>query len=225
MNKDHLHRDGAAPQITSALSAWFGEKAGICVCQVPVDGTLFPEEKALVASAVPARRAEFAAGRTCIREALAQIGVAPQPIGTGPLYQPLWPDGIIGSLSHDHGLCAAAVLPEGVWAGIGLDLVHRERSLAAAELSLVLSGEERTQWQNHFPDLPAVLLFSMKESVVKAISAAVGRFIDLPDIRLNLTPEAATFTARHPGIPQVVSGWWVRAGGFWLTAAVLPGEG
>jgi 4'-phosphopantetheinyl transferase EntD len=44
------------------------------------DGLLFPGERAIVARAVPGRALEFTTGRQCAREALARLGIPPEPI-------------------------------------------------------------------------------------------------------------------------------------------------
>ena len=61
-------------------------------------GELFPEEVVHLDKAIASRRREFAAGRACAREALAKLGLPPVPILRGEKREPLWPQGIVGSL-------------------------------------------------------------------------------------------------------------------------------
>ena len=71
--------------------------------------TLHPAEAALVESARPQRRAEFATGRQCARIALREIGVEPpdHPILADPHGAPLWQAGVIGSITHTaRGACS-----------------------------------------------------------------------------------------------------------------------
>jgi len=70
---------------------------------------LFPEEEMLVARATEKRRQEFTAGRECARSALSALGVQAAPILRGYRGAPQWPDGIVGSIAHCAGYCAAAV--------------------------------------------------------------------------------------------------------------------
>lgn len=70
---------------------------------------MLPSEEALVARAVDKRRREFATGRDCARRALSQLGWDEVPILAGPKREPLWPAGIVGSITHCPGYCAAIV--------------------------------------------------------------------------------------------------------------------
>jgi 4'-phosphopantetheinyl transferase EntD len=70
---------------------------------------LFPEEAMQLDGAVDSRLREFATGRSCARQALAGLGLAPAPILRGAKREPLWPAGIVGSITHCRGYRAAAV--------------------------------------------------------------------------------------------------------------------
>ena len=74
---------------------------------------LFPEEEALLLRAVSKRRNEFALSRTCARRALANIGVAPCSILRTSDRAPIWPSGIVGSITHCKSYTAAAVCSDG----------------------------------------------------------------------------------------------------------------
>ncbi|MFL5884840.1 MAG: 4'-phosphopantetheinyl transferase, partial [Thermoleophilaceae bacterium] len=82
---------------------------------------LFPEEEALVARAVAKRRNEFVTGRALARRALSTLGVAPVAIGRGARGQPLWPGGIVGSITHCRGYRACAVARFDEIASVGID--------------------------------------------------------------------------------------------------------
>jgi 4'-phosphopantetheinyl transferase EntD len=61
---------------------------------------LYPEEEAAVGNAVEKRRREFVTARACAREALAQLGLPAQPIPAGPRGEPVWPQGVVCSITH-----------------------------------------------------------------------------------------------------------------------------
>jgi 4'-phosphopantetheinyl transferase EntD len=87
-------------------------------------GTLLAGEEAIVARAVAKRRQEFATGRRCAREALAKLGVPGSlgtPILSGPNREPVWPPGIVGSITHCEGYRAAAVAREQDLVSVGID--------------------------------------------------------------------------------------------------------
>lgn len=60
---------------------------------------LLEAERALVARAVPKRRDEYAAGRNCARAALARLGVHDFALLAGSAREPIWPEGVIGSMT------------------------------------------------------------------------------------------------------------------------------
>jgi 4'-phosphopantetheinyl transferase EntD len=88
----------------------------------PLPGeALLPEEEVLVARAVGQRRAEFTTVRTCARIALGRLGLPPAPLLSGPKREPLWPAGVVGSITHCDGYRAAAVARASEVAAIGID--------------------------------------------------------------------------------------------------------
>ncbi|MBL3669887.1 hypothetical protein JL475_28675 [Streptomyces sp. M2CJ-2] len=86
------------PPATAAES--FGYPAGM---------RLLPEEEPLVTAAVEKRGREFTAVRHCARQALRELGVAPGPILTDRAGAPVRPAGVVGSMTHGEGYCAAVL--------------------------------------------------------------------------------------------------------------------
>src|ERR1700683_4772139 len=105
-------------QIEDHFRVWFGPDAGVCVSFIS-EKLFYPEEQAYVKRAVPHRRAEFSTGRWCAREAIKAVGAAPVPIPAGPRHGPLWPVGVMGSISHTSGICAAVAGLSSRYAAIG----------------------------------------------------------------------------------------------------------
>ncbi len=103
--------------------------------------SLFPAEAAQIAGAVETRRREFATARHCARQALAKLGYAPIPILRGPNGDPLWPDGVVGSITHCSGYRAAAVARSTTMRAIGID-VEPHVALPPEVRDLVLRSEE-----------------------------------------------------------------------------------
>jgi 4'-phosphopantetheinyl transferase EntD len=153
---------------------------------------LLPDEQPFVANAVDKRRREFAQGRHCARLALGQLGVCAQPILVGRDRQPEWPAGIVGSITHCAGVCAAAVARASDMAGLGIDAESAE-PLTDDLLAYVCTLKEREQWRGAAPVWPK-LAFSAKESVYKCIFPCTGRFLDFLDVELSLRLDG-TFTA------------------------------
>jgi 4'-phosphopantetheinyl transferase EntD len=75
----------------------FGEAPG---------GVLLPEEEKIIAHAVEGRRREYAAVRSCARACLGRLGYRPVPILPGDGGAPIWPAGVLGSMTHCTGYAA-----------------------------------------------------------------------------------------------------------------------
>ncbi|WP_043266747.1 4'-phosphopantetheinyl transferase superfamily protein [Streptomyces sp. CT34] len=195
---------------------------------------MYPEERALVANAVPHRRREFGTVRNCARRALAAFGVAPAPVLPGPGRAPRWPDGVVGAMTHCTGYRAAAVARAADFRALGLDAEPNEPIGDPGVLGLVSLPEERAQISRLATHQPEIswdrLVFSAKESVYKAWYPLTGRWLGFEDARLTLDPSDATFTARLlvPG-PVVdgrqlaeFTGRWLIGAGLVLTAVTVP---
>lgn len=125
---------------------------------------LWPEERAAVAAAVPARQAEFRAGRRAARRALADLGQPAMALPMGPDRAPVWPKGVFGSIAHAAGLALAVVSRD---RPIGVD-VEEDRPIAADLWSVICSADEldrmpaadRGRWVRR--------AFAAKEAVFKA---------------------------------------------------------
>ncbi|MDK1493915.1 hypothetical protein QN219_28415 [Sinorhizobium sp. 7-81] len=102
------------------------------------------EEESAVVSAVESRRREFAIGRTCARSALSKLGFPPCAIPGGPHRAPLWPSGIVGSITHCAGFCAAAVALQEDYVALGID-AEVDEELPSGVLAIISVDEER-QW-------------------------------------------------------------------------------
>src|ERR1700683_1547885 len=81
---------------------------------------LFPSELAVAATASQRRRREFATARGCAHAALAGLGLPSAAILPDRRGAPIWPEGVVGSITHCSGYRAAAVAPAGQGAAVGL---------------------------------------------------------------------------------------------------------
>lgn len=165
----------------------------------PADATLFPEERPVVDRAVEKRRREFTTGRACARAALEKLGLAPLAIPTGERGEPLWPTGIVGSITHCEGYRACAVARSTDFLTIGID-AEPNAALPDGLLPDIARPEELpwlTQLQRDFPEVHwDRLLFSAKEAVYKAWFPLARRWLGFEDAVLTVDPTANTFAAR-----------------------------
>lgn len=197
------------------------------------DEPVFPGEEDLIARATPERRHEFVTARRCARDALAALGYARAAIRSGPHRQPLWPDGVVGSITHCTGYRAAAVARRTEVASVGIDAEPHE-PLPEGVLDPITLPAER----DHLTALTAThpgthwgrLLFSAKESTYKTWFPLTGRWLGFKDARLRFAPQAQAWTAellvpgdRLDGGPALTrfTGRYVIAAGLVVTSVTF----
>jgi 4'-phosphopantetheinyl transferase EntD len=146
------------------------------------ENALFPEEAApFTRSVVKVRRASGAA-RIAARQLLAEIGHVKRSIPKASSGAPLWPPGIVGSLSHTSDIAVAAVALRSSFASIGVDIETAE-PLPPELLPLVLTPRERRlpRYLEH-----GHLLFAVKEAIYKSLSPLGCGFLDHQDVEVDL---------------------------------------
>ena len=140
---------------------------------------LLPAERQLVESWAPHRQREFVRGRMCARRALDSLGVGVAGLMPDADGIPQWPEGVVGSISHCHGVVMAMAANSADCCLLGLDLEKINR-LSAGAISKVLHPIEESFAGSD--QLKASILFSLKEAFYKAQFPkwrAVGNFGDL----------------------------------------------
>jgi 4'-phosphopantetheinyl transferase EntD len=195
-------------------------------------GALYPEEETVVGRAVEKRRREFTTARACAREALGRLGQPHQAIPSGPRGEPLWPAGIVGSITHCDGYRACVAARAGDLVTVGVD-AEPNQPLPDGLLGDIALPEEREMLGALTRDEPAVswdrLLFSAKEAVYKAWYPLAERWLGFEDAILEIDRSSRTYSARLlvPG-PDVdgreltgFTGRWMTRGGLVLTAIAL----
>jgi len=191
----------------------------------PGGAFLLPEEEPSVARAVDKRVREYTTVRHCARRALAGLGYGPLPILNGPNREPLWPDGVIGSLTHCDGYRAAVVTRAGALRSLGID-AEPNAPLPAGVLDTVASPAE----QAHLASLARQdsevhwdrLLFSAKESVYKTWFPLARAWLGFEEATLEFDP-AGEFSAKilKPGPLASVAGRWTVSRGLVVTSIAL----
>ena len=155
------------------------------------------------------RQAEFLAGRLCAREALRGLtGVGSVP-AVGEDRAPLWPAGLVGSITHGAGWAGAITARAEHWRGLGLDI---ER-LLSSERADRLAAEILTPGElDGYAALPAAArarlvtcTFSLKESLFKALYPLVRQRFYFHDAQLlHATPDGR---ARLRLLIDLPTGW------------------
>ena len=148
---------------------------------------LYPEEALHVRQAIAKRVGEFAAGRLCARQALAQLGIVDFPLAVGSDRRPQWPQGVVGSITHTHGFGGAVVAPRERYRGIGVDaeVIGRvkpalwEKICTPQEIAWLeqLGGREQERL--------GALIFSAKEAFYKCQYGLTESWVGFQDVMLD----------------------------------------
>jgi 4'-phosphopantetheinyl transferase EntD len=192
-----------------------------------------PEEEALIARSVAKRRNEFVTVRHCARLALGRLDLPPTPILKGDKGEPLWPTGVVGSLTHTAGYRGAAVGRSHAVRSLGIDAEPHD-VLPDKVLEAISLPAERQE----IADLPEGLhwdriLFCAKEATYKAWFPLTERWLGFEDAHISFEVDPSGVTGRfvsrilidpaaRSGPPLTeLAGRWSVDGGLTLTAIVL----
>jgi 4'-phosphopantetheinyl transferase EntD len=164
--------------------------------------SLTPDELAATSEMTLQRSREFAAGRRLGRLALAALGQAAAigiPMGVGG--EPVWPQGIVGSISHTERYAGALVAKFGRHLSVGFDLddgrpvgdIAAAGLMTTAEIDAVIGRG----WANTVADAQTVV-FSAKEALFKCqYPRTRRRELDFDEVCLVAARNPAALTA-HP---------------------------
>jgi 4'-phosphopantetheinyl transferase EntD len=156
------------------------------------ENVLMPAENEIVREYVSSRKIEFATGRYCAREALKQLGLGKHAILKGAFGEPLWPEGITGSISHTVGLTIAAVARQQDCRAIGLDVETIGRIVPEMWEMFFQPGEiaflRSLSLEEQF--MMSTMIFGMKEAFYKMLfpllkNPAAFEHIDFHDVRIR----------------------------------------
>jgi 4'-phosphopantetheinyl transferase EntD len=192
--------------------------------------SLLFEEATQLGAAVENRVREFTTTRTCARRALSKLGIPETPILRGPYRDPLWPAGVVGSITHCEGFRAAVVGKKSDLLTVGIDAEIHEPLPAEVlhhiclkpEIAWLARAPKEIHWDR--------VLFSAKESIYKAWFPLTQRWLGFEDVAVAIRPVDGTFHAQLLVDSPVVDGQELREflGQFMiqeelvLTATFLP---
>ncbi len=197
---------------------------------------LHPAEHAHTERFVESRLLEFKTGRHCARHALRALGISGKPVLRGSDRAPVWPLGVVGSISHtgtrSDGWCGAAVASTDQFRGIGLD-IERDEPLDEPLWRIVLTPSEVARLRAA-PSPPrdkakvAKLVFSAKECAYKCQYPLTRRFLNFHAFEVLIEWntrrfEAVCQEALHPDLPKgsALEGRFAIERGLLLTALTL----
>lgn len=134
------------------------------------------------------RISDFSAGRAAARLALKELGVEGFSLLSAKDRQPIWPQGITGSITHTDGYSAAVVIRQGSVRSVGVDseaisAVHEglwPRICTAAELEDLHGFACAGRGER------AALTFAAKEAFYKSQFPLTGEWIGFADVAIVL---------------------------------------
>src|SRR4051794_4832056 len=152
------------------------------------ENALRGDEIASLSSQIPTARRASGTARIVAREFLARLGHPDASVPKGTAGEPVWPAGVVGSLSHDDEVAVAALALRQDFASVGID-VEPARELPADMIELIATvGELRAIGGD---PLQARVLFAAKEAVYKAVNPLDRTFLEFPDIEVDLASRTA----------------------------------
>lgn len=185
--------------------------------------SLLGDEIDAVAGAVPKRQLEFTAGRAAARAAMLQIGFPPAEIPMAQDRSPVWPEGLVGSITHCEGVCLAVVARTQTARGVGID-IEPETTLPPDLEEIVCTPAERV-WLGAQPSdqrgLWAKHVFSAKESAYKATYPITQKLIGFSEMTVAFSPDGAGFEARTAGMDPMI-GHLIREQQHVICLTVIP---
>ena len=152
------------------------------------------------------RKAEHLAGRIAAAHALGAINERAIP-GIGPSGEPLWPEGVSGSITHSGTQAmAVAVRHQDALVGIDCEAILPDREAREIQDGIVDAQEAMYLTHSGYPfALALTLAFSAKESLFKALFPKANTYMGFEWARVTeLTEKTITLALSNPagGYPE-----------------------
>jgi len=162
------------------------------------------DEQEIVRHTSQKRRNEFSTGRICARNSLLAYGINNFPILRNQQREPIWPDNIVGSISHCRDLCGAVVAKKSSIRAIGFDIENVRR--LRQDISKHICTQQELEWlasqSRTERDRLVILFFSLKEAIFKCISSLQNIQISFKDCAIQ--PDSGSNSAYvHFYLPNI----------------------
>ncbi|ENU4086498.1 enterobactin synthase subunit EntD [Enterobacter asburiae] len=146
------------------------------------------------------RKAEHLAGRIAAAHALGAINERAIP-GIGPSGEPLWPEGVSGSITHSGTQAMAVVVRhQDALVGIDCEAILPDREAREIQDGIVDAQEAMYLTHSGYPfALALTLAFSAKESLFKALFPKANTYMGFEWARVTeLTEKTITLALSNP---------------------------
>lgn len=132
------------------------------------------------------RKNEFYSGRWCAAQCLINKNEDKLAVQIGADRAPIWPVGVVGSISHSDQQAAALIDHTQHCLGIGLDIQANSSQALANDLkTTILHPLEITRFNHQYNAQLFDLIFSAKESLYKALYPRCTIFFDHQDAEVT----------------------------------------
>jgi 4'-phosphopantetheinyl transferase EntD len=215
---------GDPAQLSSELGALF--PAGVIAVELTAAApraVLTTSELNFISHCAQKRIDDFARGRACAHRGMHELGLGEFSLLAGEKREPLWPPGIVGSITHTTGFAAAVVARRIEIESLGIDCEVVDS--VDADLWERICTPAEQEFLGQLPEAQArqqaALIFAAKEAFYKcqfplshewvgfedvSIEAAAGSYRIVPQVRL---PVAAEWVATLAGRYQFRGPWVV----------------
>ncbi len=151
------------------------------------------EERLYIAERSSLKQHEYSTSRSIIRQLLSYSG----PVLTGSDGQPLWPEGMNGSITHCRGICTVAAHKSSN--AIGVDLEQFERVKPSLWNKLTSKEElkniiELAKSLKISPTQLMAITFSAKEAFFKFQFGETRDWLGFQDVEISINPENSSYT-------------------------------
>jgi 4'-phosphopantetheinyl transferase EntD len=179
-----------------ALSAEGIAAPDLVICCAPITADsisrLLPSERKAIQSSAIKRQQEYATARILARAAMRSMGFPESEILNRPDRSPIWPDGLVGSLSHCDSYAMVVLGSCDKVLSAGCD-IEPDLPLPCEVVEHILLPEEIDGL-----DRPSDsrLIFSAKEAFYKAQYSLTGTYLDFKDVTVCLYQQRKCFSVK-----------------------------
>jgi 4'-phosphopantetheinyl transferase EntD len=170
------------------------------------------------------RQREFLAGRWCAKQALQGLGAGSTHVAMAEDRAPIWPDGVVGSITHAGDFAAAAVAWAADIAGLGIDSEQIIDPATAGDIADICMVNEATLFKaahgRSFCEF-CTFVFSAKEAVFKCLFPLTRKFLEFSDVRITSFDWNREYFAWKTASEQSGMGRLSHADGFVHTSVEL----
>ncbi len=163
-----------------------------------VSEDIYQEEKYYIENAIEKRQSEFKAGRVFVKKALNKFGIYDYPVLMGDNRAPIWPNRIVGSISHTREYCGVAVGFKSQFQTIGLDIEIIQN--VEKKLWKYFCTKQELSWLEniHFSEQQkmAAIVFSAKECLYKFQNPINNEWFGFKDVLILINKRIGKFKVK-----------------------------